>query len=335
MRRIRRSGARLRLAALAAAAAILGAHLAVGYALEGGVEPALLAVDVALGALALIAAFVHIGGLTRERRRHAIVDQLAGTLAGVYDVERTSAAGVALLVESGFADAALLAVTRPQRDPEHGDESERDGGAEATGALPDAFVPDALFPIARAGYPDVPLEQDVEGREAPPSPEPLSARREAAGDDPWLAPLRGQLGKRPWVASVPISRAGESLGMLLLASKRRAGLRDPAMLETIGALLGSALDRARLYEAAVERERRLEQQDGRRREFLYAIAHELRTPLTSIQAFADLLSEPQRTPAGAHPGLVDSLARGVDRLGTLSMSCSISAASSRARCRCA
>ena len=49
------------------------------------------------------------------------------------------------------------------------------------------------------------------------------------------------------------------------------------------------------------------------REFLYAIAHELRTPLTSIQAFTDLLSE-RPVPA---PQLVDSLARGVERLGTL------------------
>ena len=53
--------------------------------------------------------------------------------------------------------------------------------------------------------------------------------------------------------------------------------------------------------------------DASDREFLYAIAHELRTPLTSIQAFADLLSE-RPVP---EPQLVESLASGVERLGTL------------------
>ena len=135
--------------------------------------------------------------------------------------------------------------------------------------------------------------------------------------EPWLAPLREAAGKRLWVARVPIARGEEALGLLLLASRRKAALGDIALLETVGALFASALDHARLYEAAFERERELEDQDSRRREFLYAIAHELRTPLTSIQAFADLLSERRGSRADDSPNLLDSLTRGVERLGSL------------------
>lgn len=297
LRRITRSGRLLRLSALLVLAAVLGTHLSVTYALFERFEPELLAVDGVLTLLAVIAIFTHIGALTRERRRRATTDGLAAAFTVARNIEETADAGVSMLVAAGVADAGVVAVIRADADE-----------GEST----------AMVSVALAGYPAVEPGRVVRIVSAGVQPLPPSVAREQAEPDPWLAPLRERLGDRIWVATVPLARDDEMLGVLLLASRRQGPLGDSALLATIGALFATALDHARLYEVAFERARELEEQDGRRREFLYAIAHELRTPLTSIQAFAGLLTEDRRSQDdGTTSRLADSLAHGVDRLGAL------------------
>ena len=276
-------------------AAVLGTQLAVSHALFGGIGAELLWLDAGLALLLVVAAFVHIASLTRQRRRLAMIDGVAETFASARSIELTAEAGVTRLVTAGLADAALLAVMRSNASAGEGE---------------------LMIPVARAGYPDGPTDhRPRSSSDVLPAVPTVSRERLVA--EPWLAPLREAAGKRLWVARVPITRGEEALGLLLLASRRKATLGDIALLETVGALFASALDHARLYEAAFERERELEDQDSRRREFLYAIAHELRTPLTSIQASADLLSERRSSLADDSPHLLDSLTRGVERLGSL------------------
>ena len=301
MQVVRRAGWRLRLAALFATLAILGTHLAVWRAVSGGFEPVLLATDATLALVVLTAMLVHIGNLGRQRRRHALVDQLAASFSVPRNINEAAEAGVSLLVATGFADAGLVAVARA--------DSDGDGYGGFTARRP------PLVAVATDGFPGD-FEPETETLRLPAPSRPSMARLSIARD-PWLAPLAAALGERPWVAQVPLARNDELLGLLLLVSRRGGALRDPAMLETVGALFTAALDHARLYEAAFERTRELEQQDVQRREFLYAITHELRTPLTSIQAFAELLVERGHSGDDEVESLVTSLSRGADRLGTI------------------
>jgi signal transduction histidine kinase len=141
-------------------------------------------------------------------------------------------------------------------------------------------------------------------------------KREAVTTDAWLLGLELSVGRNPWVARIPIVRGDEALGQLLLASPKPGALRDRALLQTLGTILAAALDHGRQYQVAFERTRDLEEQNARRREFLYAIAHELRSPLTSIQAFAELLNTDRSLVQRDNELLLSSLARGVDRLAT-------------------
>ena len=305
MQVVHRAGRRLRLAALFATLAVLGTHLAVWRAVSKGFEPWLLATDAALALVVLAAVLVHVGNLGRQRRRHALVDQLAASFSVPRNIDEAADAGVSLLVATGLADAGLVAVARAD-----GDEA---GVRDGYGGFTDRRPP--LVAVAAGGFPGD-FEPETETLRLPAPSRPSTARLSIARD-PWLAPLTATLGERPWVAQIPLARNDELLGLLLLVSRRGGALHDPAMLETVGALFTAALDHARLYQAAFEQARDLEQQDARRREFLYAITHELRTPLTSIQAFAELLVERGRSGEDDVEGLVASLARGVDRLGTI------------------
>ena len=132
-----------------------------------------------------------------------------------------------------------------------------------------------------------------------------------------MAPLGRRYGRRPWVARVALTRGGDVIGLMLLVARRAGAMHDPAVLPTIGGQLSAALDHAALYEAAYRRERDLEEQDQRRREFMAAIAHEIRTPLTSIQAFAELLQIEAGGLEGSAGELVTSLTQGVGRLNRL------------------
>jgi signal transduction histidine kinase len=187
------------------------------------------------------------------------------------------------------------------------------GVGEAAVAQGDAEV--LLAPVAAVGY-------------APdwrPGPRPADATipvravvsREHALSDPWLEPLADTVGPRPWVARVPILRGDEALGLLLLVAGRPRTLRDLPQLTMAAGIVAGALDHARLYQAAHDRARELEELNARRSEFMYAITHELRSPLTAIQAFAELLAADRGLLDGEGEQLLASLARGVDRLHSL------------------
>lgn len=299
LRRIERAARGVRLAVFLAALALLGAHLAVTYAVEERIDPLIAGSDGVLALITFLAALLHIGGLTRERRRHALVETLATTLTVPRDIDGAARVSVDLPVAAGIADAALLAVTR----------------------TPDPDGPDVFVPIAASGYPSRWLERAMPLPAFPgDQPQLFAARMSAEDDQPWLTPLHPALGKRPWVAQLPIERGGELLGVLVLArAKRSDALTDRSLLLTLSALIANALEHARLYQAGHDERRGLMEQESRRREFLYATAHELRTPLTSIQTFAELLQADAATGGVDEAGamLLASLSRGVDRLRAL------------------
>ena len=290
--RIGRAAWELRIALLAAIAAGLGAMLAATYAAFEELGPLPVAVGGSLALLGLAVGLLHIRSITRERRHHALLEALVATFASPRDIVGTARAAATLLVEGGVADACLIAVCQ-------------DGDAGEAG----------LAPLAAAGYPPGWLEGAGSRLPAVPSAAVPATREDAALAGPWIAPLEPALGGAPWVARVPIARGDAALGLGLLLSRRRGVLGDAELLAAIGTQLAGALDLASLYEAAYERAASLEQQDARRREFLYAIAHELRSPLTSIQTFAELLAREQRTFDGSSQLLLSALTRGVDRLG--------------------
>ena len=290
--RVRRAAWQLRIALLVAIAAGLGAVLAATYTAFEELHPLPLAVGASLALLGLAIGLLHIRDITRERRHHALLEALVTTFASPRDIAGTARAAAALLVGGGVADACLVTVSQD------GDDGEA-----------------ALAPLAAVGYPPSWLEGAASRLPAVPAAPLPATREEAALSGPWVAPLEPTLGSAPWVARVPIARGDAVLGLGLLLSRRRGMLGDAQLLATIGTQLAAALDLASLYEAAYERATALEEQDARRREFLYAIAHELRSPLTSIQTFAELLAREQQTFDGSSELLLSSLTRGVDRLG--------------------
>lgn len=254
------------------------------------------AIDIALaGALILLVA-IHLHRLTRERSRNAIIELLVDALSVPSTLEDAGRIALTTLTESRVAGAGVVAALSSDAEP---------GGT--------------LIPLAttggRRGWEPAPASASA-------IPSALTTGREAVTDDPWLLGLESTIGRRPWVARIPIARGDEVLGLLLLASRKRGWradqgwLRDRALLQTAGTLLAAALDHGRQYQVASERTRDLEEQNARRREFLYAIAHELRSPLTSIQAFAELLTTDRMLVDGNSELLIASLSRGVDRLAS-------------------
>ncbi len=287
---ITRQGARLRLVALVVALVVLAAHFAITLGRREALDAPVAAVDVALAVLLLAAVYAHLHSLMRERRRLALATLLLDLASEPRRIREAAAVALTALVAAGLADAGLI-------------------------ALVDAGGPE-LRPLVASGYPagwvdgapDVPLGDD--------SPVPTLRRvREA---HPWVDPLLPALGRRPWLATVPLLGGEEVIGVLALAATRAGALRDPALLELTSRPLAAILHQAELYEAAYARERELEDQAQRHREFLAAIAHEVRTPLTSIHAFADLITaEGADDAAGGHGELMTSLTRGVDWLTSL------------------
>lgn len=289
---IRRAERWLRTGAVLAVAAALSAHLAIMYAAASDVGIAIVVVDAVLAGLVILAIQLHIGRITGERRRQAIVEELIATCSEPRDIAGTATAVAELLAGSGLVEACVVSITQD------------DGGQR-----------DTLTAVAADGYPQDWLAEAA-ARPLPSSLFALRPRREQASADLWLAPLAETVHARPWVARVPLEREDEVLGLLLLVARRRGALRDRVLLRTIAEQLAGALDHARLYQAAYERATTLEEQDARRREFLYAIAHELRSPLTSIQTFAEMLGSGEEADEATTEILLSSLSRGVDRLST-------------------
>ena len=255
------------------------------------------AIDGVVGSILLFLVALHLHRLTRERSRNAIIELLVDALSVPATLEDAGRIALLTLTDSRVADAGVIAALS--------------GTTEADDTS------ETLIPLAttggRRGWEPAPAR----AAGIPPAP---TTRREEITEDPWLLGLEGSVGRRPWVARIPITRGDEVLGLLLLATRTRSWranrgwLRDRALLQTAGTLLAAALDHGRQYQVASERTRDLEEQNASRREFLYAIAHELRSPLTSIQAFAELLTTDRMLVDGNSELLIASLSRGVDRL---------------------
>jgi hypothetical protein len=203
---------------------VLGAQLTATYAAYGefNIWPAIVG-----GSLALITAgigLLHIQRLSMERSRVFFLNAIDETLRIPRDIEGTARATASRLVQIGLGEAVLVAVFR-----------------EEEGARP------VLFPLATAGYPDMWMET-AERRVLAVSPSVQVAERVAIGSDSWLRPLESLLGKRPWVARVPIERDGTVLGQILLVMRHRGLLRDVGALAALGARVAAALESASLYE---------------------------------------------------------------------------------------
>jgi signal transduction histidine kinase len=289
MQRIGLSQRRIWMALFLALAALFGAHAGLEYALVEDLDPLIFVVDGVTAVLLLLVAGLYLRSIARERRRRVVEQLLLELLAAPRNINDTASEALRLLTRQGIGEAATLAIA---------------GEGEAP-----------LKPIAAHGYP----RGWIEGA-APMSPPaendgPRLIRPKAP--HPWLQPVAARVSSRPWIAEIPLRSGTECIGLLVIGSRRQGTLGDVAILELLGTHLGAAIDHAALYEAAYARERDLEDQDARRREFMSAIAHEIRTPLTAIQAFADLLQvgQAQMDPLATH--LVTSLGHGVGRLSSL------------------
>lgn len=294
LRSIRRRGLGVLILASLLIVALL-AGLAVGLALlldiEGERERLMLAAAHAAVAAPLLAGLAwHLHRLNHERSRHAIIEALVDALSVPSSIEAAAETTLSVLVGSDVGRAGLVAVLST-------DEANRQ-----------TLVPVAVSG-ARRGWMGEALDLDAKHTTA-------ATRRERVTDDPWLLGLEGLIGRHPWVTRLPIERGDEQLGVLVLAARRKGWLGDRVLMRTASTTLAAALDHGRQYQVAFERTRDLEEQNARRREFLYAIAHELRSPLTSIQAFADLLATDRNLIDGDSDLLLSSLSRGVDRLAT-------------------
>ncbi|MGE3855319.1 MAG: ATP-binding protein [Dehalococcoidia bacterium] len=287
--RARRSGVLLWVLALLGGGLLVGVHLAISFAVLQRFEPLLLAADLGILALVLAPAAWYINSVTDERQRHAAQIVLLDVVAEPRNIGDAARGALAALVRHRLAEAGVIALADEQGD--------------------------AQRVLASIGYPDgwaktAPLVRYTSG------PRP-SIRRDRGEVHPWVAPVVPALGKRPWVARVPITSNGDLIGLLLLVSRKPGALRDDVVLATIAGQVGAALDHAALYEASYQRERDLEGQDQRRREFMGSLSHEIRTPLMSIQAFADLLRMDSESMDSGADELVASLTYGVERLNRL------------------
>ena len=286
--RARRSGVLLWLVALLGGLLLTSAHIALTFALLERIEVPLVLVDLGILLVVLVAAGWYIRSITVERQRHAAEIVLLDVLVEPRNIGDAARAVLSAIVRHELADAGVIALADEQ--------------GEAQRVLAAIGYPDGW---AR-GAPVVPPAEDAAptiGRELP--------------TQPWTQPLGDRLGKRPWVARIPITSNGDVIGLLQLVAKRRGALRDRAVLATVATQVGAALDHAALYEASYQRERDLEVQDRRRRDFMSELSHEIRTPLMSIQAFADLLKIGNESMDAAADELVAALAVGVDRLNRL------------------
>jgi signal transduction histidine kinase len=99
---------------------------------------------------------------------------------------------------------------------------------------------------------------------------------------------------------VPLRRGDEILGTLEVVTKeeRRFSLDEQAVMSAFADQAAVAIDNARLFEEAhthlaevVEANRRLEDLNRLRQQYLRNVSHEFRTPLTVIKGYAEFLRE--------------------------------------------
>jgi PAS domain S-box-containing protein len=100
------------------------------------------------------------------------------------------------------------------------------------------------------------------------------------------------------LAAVPLRTDGRTLGVLHVGRRdvRRFGEDERALLELVADRIASAVERARLFEAAerarVDAERARAEADAANRaksQFLAVMSHELRTPLNAVLGYSELI----------------------------------------------
>jgi signal transduction histidine kinase len=106
--------------------------------------------------------------------------------------------------------------------------------------------------------------------------------------DAWDAVDPPQLWPDARVVDIPVADGGS---MVVWTSPYAPvfGDEELRLLRTLGALLGLALDRVRLFQAEHETRIALERADEVKLNFISLAAHELRTPVTTIRGFATTL----------------------------------------------
>lgn len=280
---------RLWMALILAATVLLGAHTALTVAVTGEAVPEVIAIDAAFAVLLLGVTGWFLGRLRRERQRAAVESLLLDVLSTPRNIRDTATEALRLITEHRLGDAASIAIAGEEDGP--------------------------MRPLAATGYPRAWLESAPAARVETVAREAEWKRAKVA--HPWIEPVAARLGGRPWVAQIPLRSGADPIGLLLVASRRSTLLEHPGLRELLAERLGAAFDHAALYEAAYRRERDLEDQEVRRREFIASISHEIRTPLTSIQAFAELLQLDQGALDDTARDLVASLSSGVERLSGL------------------
>ena len=121
----------------------------------------------------------------------------------------------------------------------------------------------------------------------------------------------------------PLRRGAETIGALEVVTKhepRRFGPEDQALMAAFADQAAVAIDNARLLEDArahltsvVDANRRLEELDRLRRDYLRNVSHEFRSPLTIIKGYAESLME-TGPPAEGLREAMRVIAEGCDRV---------------------
>jgi signal transduction histidine kinase len=111
-------------------------------------------------------------------------------------------------------------------------------------------------------------------------------------DDAWVSLERGRVISALWDdARVVELEVADGSSMVVWTSPYAPVFGDEELrvLETLGALIGLALDRVRLFEAERQARISLERADAVKTNFIALAAHELRTPMTTILGFVTTL----------------------------------------------
>ena len=210
-----------------AIALIVVANLVVYGAVHGSVDPRVASFQMMGAGLLLTALGVHLLQLRRERRRQAVSLLIARFMESHGGVTAAAERALEVLTAGGVAEAGVVGLVD--------DEAEM------------------LRPIAALGYPRDWLS-DINSRVISTELDLFRCGRELASDR-WAQPVSAPLGGQPWVARIPLARAGVSLGLLLLVARRAGPLTDQRLLERLGDQLSLALDQAAMHEVGYQADR--------------------------------------------------------------------------------